>query len=80
MELVLFATIIAITLTVCVYLFPEKYATLWLSLEVIILPTVYTLGYKYLMDKQRKGFENDINEFQTNVRRLEEKYHKLKNQ
>lgn len=59
-ELVLMVTLFAIVLTTCVYLFPTKYAPLWLSLEVIIIPTLYLIGYEFLMHKQRKSLEKEI--------------------
>ena len=59
-ELILLVTIFAIILTVCVYIFPTKYALMWLSLEVIIIPTLYLVSYELLMHRQRKKFLNVI--------------------
>ena len=57
--LVLFATIFAIVFTTLSYIMPN-YSLLWLSLEVIILPVVYYLGYELIMDKQRAAFQRSI--------------------
>lgn len=54
-RLILFATIFAIIFTTMVYLTP-KYKGLWFSLEVIVLPLIYYVGYEMLMDKQKEEF------------------------
>ncbi len=36
------------------------YAALWLSLEVIIIPVIYTVGYEMVMDRQRNRYEKAI--------------------
>jgi len=58
-ELVLMVAIFAIIFTTCVYVFPSKYAHLWLSLEVITIPTLYLVGYELLMHKQKRVFEEE---------------------
>ena len=42
----------------------ETYAGLWLTLEAIILPAVYIIGYEMLLKSQKKVFEQ--NTFQVN--------------
>tara|TARA_Y100000310_G_C20663807_1_gene806319 strand:- start:2099 stop:2365 length:267 start_codon:yes stop_codon:yes gene_type:complete len=77
-ELIMVVTIFAIILTACVYIFPSKYALLWLSLEVIIIPTLYLVGYELLIHKQRKNFERDISLIVSKVEKLEKENYRLK--
>ena len=51
--LIIIATIVAVFFTSLVYILP-KYSTLWFTLEFIILPIVYIVGYELLMEKQDK--------------------------
>ncbi len=37
-----------------------SYDKLWLSIEIITLPVIYTLSYEHFLQKQKEGFENDI--------------------
>lgn len=76
-ELIIIVTIFAIVLTTCVYVFPSKYAPLWLSLEVIIIPTLYLIGYEFLMHKQRKDFELNLSLIAEEIENLDEKVEML---
>ncbi len=74
--LIIIATIIAVYFTSLVYLLPD-YKVLWFSLEFIILPIVYIIGYEILMEKQDKIYRKDI--FKTNEisNKLEIEYIKI---
>ncbi|MEK6809157.1 MAG: hypothetical protein AABY40_00625 [Nanoarchaeota archaeon] len=58
-ELSLFATVFAIIFTVLTYIDSERTA-MWLSLELIILPFIYVVGYEMLMDKQKQWLEEKM--------------------
>ena len=77
-DLVLFVTIFAIIFTSLVYIFPPKYVQLWLSLEIIIIPTLYLVGYELLLEKQKKMFEEKINLIEQRSKDLEHKNTELK--
>lgn len=76
-ELTLIVTIFAIFLTMLTFVWP-KYASLWLALEVIIIPTFYLVGYELVLDKQRKVFERDISLLNETVEHLEKENFQLK--
>ncbi len=76
-ELTLIVTIFAIFLTTLVYLIPA-YAPLWLSLEVIIIPTFYLVGYELILEKQRKDFERDSSLIQEHAEKLEKENYRLR--
>jgi len=59
-ELSLFATIFAIVFTVLSFM-DTKRALMWLSLELIVLPFIYVVGYEMLMGKQRKDLIAEMN-------------------
>jgi hypothetical protein len=72
-RLFLFATTFAILFTTFVYIIP-KYKMLWLSLEVIILPLIYYVGYEMMMDNQKGKFEENIDFISNKVIDLKEKF------
>lgn len=67
----LFATIFAIVFTTLIHIW-EKYATLWLSLEVIILPLIYYIGYELLMSDQKEELEKELDIFIDEIEGLED--------
>lgn len=73
----LFATSYAIVFTMLVYLM-SNYDKLWLSLEVIVLPIIYYMGYEILMDKQKKDFDNTLEEMYNYASELEKENARLK--
>ncbi|MBU0460560.1 MAG: hypothetical protein KJ597_04430 [Nanoarchaeota archaeon] len=86
-KLILFATTFAIAFTTLIYVF-SKYRMLWFSLEVIILPLIYYMGYEIMMDGQRESFNrsidlisNEMNHLDNENKelRLQLKYSKKKN-
>ena len=76
-EVALFATIFAIVFTVLSYI-DIKRAAMWLSIEVIILPFLYVVGYEMLMDKQKKQLEEKMNKTLLNLNVLEKQNLELK--
>jgi len=76
-KIILIATIFAICLTSLVYIIP-KYSVLWLTLEVIILPVIYMVGYENLMNEQEKLFDEDTTELIDTVESLEKENFRLK--
>ncbi|MFH1438990.1 MAG: hypothetical protein ABIG89_00355 [Candidatus Woesearchaeota archaeon] len=76
-KLILTATVFAIFLSSLVYIIP-KYSVLWLTMEVIILPAVYILGYEILMDRQRKKLRKDFNILMSQVEFFKKKIYELK--
>tara|TARA_Y100000034_G_C6777485_1_gene347245 strand:+ start:575 stop:796 length:222 start_codon:yes stop_codon:yes gene_type:complete len=66
-KLIILATIIAVFFTSLVYLLPS-FANLWFTLEFIILPVTYTIGYEILMKKQKQEIRKIKNEL-TNIER-----------
>jgi len=65
-RLIIIATIVAVYFTSLVYLLPN-YRTLWFSLEFIILPIIYIIGYEILMGKQDKFYKTEINKINKKV-------------
>ena len=51
---------------------------MWLSIEVIILPFLYVVGYEMLMDKQKKQLEEKMNKTLLNLNVLEKQNLELK--
>ena len=76
-DLALFAALFAIIFTVLTYV-DEKRAMMWLSLELIILPFIYVVGYEMLMDKQRRQLEEKMNKTLLNLNVLEKQNLELK--
>ncbi len=70
LQLILFATSFAIVFTGLIYIVP-KYDKLWLSLEVIILPIIYSIGYEALMEKQRNRMINIHTKISRKILKLE---------
>lgn len=58
-KLIITGTSFAAVLTTMSYIM-ERYATLWLTLEAMILPAVYIIGYEMLMERQKRRFEKDM--------------------
>ncbi len=77
-RLIILATIVAIFFTSLVYLIPN-YSNLWFSLEFIILPIVYVIGYEILMEKQKQEEDNEKNRIYRELNNLENRYLRLKN-
>jgi hypothetical protein len=50
----------------------ENYKELFLFLQIIILPGVYSIGYEILIEKQRKNFEYKYNHLQEKVSKIKE--------
>ena len=76
--LIIIATIVAVFFTSLVYLLPN-YSTLWFSLEFIILPIIYIIGYEILMEKQKQEDNNEKNRIYQELNNLENRYLRLKN-
>ncbi len=80
----IWATVIAIIFIFLTSLI-EKHATLVFSVEVILLPFIYHIGYEVMMDKQKRGFDRDLDRMTRDLERmlvereiLEDKIDKLK--
>lgn len=54
--IVLFATAYSIVPTMMTFLTPT-FDKMWLAIEIISLPVIYTLGYGHVIAKQKQGFE-----------------------
>ena len=76
-EIALFATLFAIIFTVLSYI-DVKRAAMWLSLEVVILPFLYVVGYEMLMDKQKQQLEEKMNKTLLSLNILEKQNLELK--
>lgn len=76
-EITIFATILSIVFIVLVQLLPT-YSSLLLNLEVIILPVVYILGYKIMMEKERFKYVNLCIGLESEIQYLDKKNKKLK--
>lgn len=76
-EIALFATLFAIVFTVLSYI-DVKRAAMWLSLEVIILPFLYVVGYEMLMDRQKRELEEKMRKTLLNLNVLEKNNVELK--
>ena len=48
----------------------EKHALMIFSVEIVLLPMIYHIGYEVMMDKQKKGFERDIDRMKKVVRKF----------
>lgn len=75
-KLIIIATIIAVYFTSLVYLIPA-YRTLWFSLEFIILPIIYIIGYEILMERQEKFHKKEINKISEKLIKIETRYTRL---
>jgi len=76
-EVALFATVFAMVFTVLSYI-DIKRAMMWLSLEVIILPFLYVVGYEMLMDKQKQRLEEKMDQTLLSLNVLEKQNLELK--
>ena len=76
-QLIIIATIVAVYFTSLVHLTP-KYAILWFSLEFIILPIIYIIGYEKLIERQNKIYNKDINKINEESSKLGAEYMKIK--
>ncbi len=76
-SLVIYATVFAIIFTTLSYAIPA-YSPLWLSLEVIILPVIYTLGYELIIDEQKWTFSEILDNISEYSKQLEKENIKLK--
>lgn len=78
-DLALFATAFAIIFTVLTYVDSER-TPMWLSLELIILPFIYVVGYEMLMDKQKKEADAVMNRVISESTAIEKENVELKNE
>ena len=76
-ELTLMATSFAIFFAILIEVW-SKYSKLLLSIEVIVLPVVYYVGYEILMKKQKKDFDELLTAVQNRGNALEAKNIQLK--
>lgn len=76
-ELTIMATSTAIFFAILVEVW-SKYSKLLLSIEVIVLPVVYYVGYEILMKQQKKDFDRLLNDVQNKGSVLETKNIQLK--
>ena len=76
-KIFLFATTFAIVFTMLIYLIP-KYKMLWFSLEVIILPLIYYVGYEMMMDQQKEEFERSVDFISSKIIDLDDENKGLK--
>jgi len=72
-ELTFIVTLFAVALTTFVYIFPPQYTQLWLNLEIIIIPTMYLIGYEFMLEKQKMKFEKRFELIQQRTEELERK-------
>lgn len=70
-ELIIIVTIFAVIFTTLVYISPVRYAQLWLNLEVIIIPTLYLVGYEYIIQKQKLENEYNLSLLSESITKLE---------
>ena len=77
-ELIFIVTLFAVVFTSLTYIFPPKYAQLWLSLEIIIIPTMYLVGYEFMLHKQKKKFDYHYLLLNKKLDKLEKENTKLK--
>jgi len=76
-ELTIMATSVAIFFAILVEVW-SKYSKLLLSIEVIVLPVVYYVGYEILMKQQKKDFSELLTVVQNRGNALEAKNIQLK--
>ncbi len=72
LTLLLMGLISSIILGSLVYILKD-YRELFLFLQVIILPAIYSIGYEILMEKQKENFEHKYNRLQEKVSKIKEK-------
>ena len=75
------ATFMGIIVIVLIYGFPQ-HAILILSLEVIILPTIYIIGNSYIEERIKEKYQQIISDISDDTEKLKERYVEqvLKNQ
>ena len=71
LTLLLMGLVSSIILGSLVYIW-KNYRELFLFLQIIILPAIYSIGYEILMEKQRKNFEQKYNHLQEKVGKIKE--------
>jgi hypothetical protein len=72
------ATIIAIDFAILTYIFPQ-HASILLTIEVILLPSIYIIGNYYVEEFIKKQYEEELNSIKEKVLELGDKYLKQKN-
>lgn len=77
-ELAFIVTLFAIVLTTLVYISPPRYTSLWLNLEIIIIPVFYLIGYELMLDKQQNRFEERLRFIRRKAEDLERKNAELR--
>jgi len=68
--LALYATSFAIVFTTLIFLNP-KYSQLWFSLEIIVLPLIYTIGYQIILKREKRKNNNMKKTMMKNYEKLE---------
>ena len=61
-ELIFVVTLFAVVFTSLIYIFPSKYAQMWLNIEIIVIPTFYLIGYEFMLHQQEREFKRKYNE------------------
>jgi hypothetical protein len=57
-ELIFVVTLFAVVFTSLIYIFPSKYAQMWLNIEIIVIPTFYLIGYEFMLHQQEREFKS----------------------
>jgi hypothetical protein len=73
------ATLLAIAFTIVADLLPAK-AQLLFSIEIIILPAIYIIGNLYAEEKIEREYKQAVMRMREEVRELNHKYYKIKEQ
>lgn len=74
----LFATALALVCIVFSYIFPQ-HAVLILSIEILLLPSIYIIGNTYTEEEIKKNYESTISEIENDMERLEREHYILLN-
>ena len=74
-KLIITATLVAVYFTSLVYLLPG-YRTLWFSLEFIVLPAVFIIGYEKLIEEESRIYKEETIKIIEEVNHLEKLYRK----
>jgi hypothetical protein len=71
------AAIIAIDFAILVYIFPQ-HSPILLTIEVILLPSIYIIGNYYVEESIKKQYEETISSIQQDATKLKDRYLKQK--
>lgn len=69
-KLTLFVTGLSVLFAVTTHLL-RTYSGLLLTLEVIVLPVIYIIGYEIMIEKQRFMYEQNIRDIEKDLHKLE---------